>query len=109
LHDDAHLALGRSRDREQPRMVRLALLYQRTSRSGVMYFSGYLGDAQLLMFRGPDTPEGQATWKLLAQERDPERRPGRQGQFSYQRPSPPRPPERRSDPWAPDDDDSDPL
>jgi hypothetical protein len=45
-----------------------------------MYFSGFLGDVQLLMFRGNEItrPDGEVvqTWRLFVQERDPSRRPG---------------------------------
>jgi hypothetical protein len=54
-------------------MVKLATLWERR------YYSGFLGDAQLLMFEAGDItrPSGEIvkTWKLLVQERDPDRRP----------------------------------
>jgi hypothetical protein len=61
-------------------MVRLATLWQRKSaKTGKTYFSGFWGDVQVLMFRGEeitrDNGEVVQTWKLFAQERDPERRP----------------------------------
>jgi hypothetical protein len=64
---------------DQPRMVRLATLWERQSKAGNLYYSGFMGDAQLLMFRGEeitrDNGEVVQTWKLLVQERDPNRRP----------------------------------
>jgi hypothetical protein len=46
---------------------------------GRQYYSGFMGDVQLLMFQGEqvtrDNGEVVQTWKLFAQERDPERRP----------------------------------
>jgi hypothetical protein len=65
-----------------PRMVKLCDLWQRKSKAGKTYFSGFLGDCQVLMFRGGEItrPNGEVvqTWKLLVQERDPERRPQQQ-------------------------------
>jgi hypothetical protein len=63
-----------------PRMVKLAEMWQRKSaKTGKTYFSGFMGDVQLLMFRGEeitrDNGEVVQTWRLLCQERDPERRP----------------------------------
>src|SRR3954463_12360823 len=63
------------------RMVRLAELWERTSARGTRYFSGFLGDAQVLMFDGgerehPTRPgETVHAWRLMVQERDPARRP----------------------------------
>src|SRR5690348_3551322 len=65
-----------------PRMVKLAELWERTSARGTRYFSGFLGDAQILMFDGgerehPTRPgETVHVWRLMVQERDPARRPG---------------------------------
>jgi len=48
---------------------------------GTRYFSGFLGDAQILMFDGgerghPTRPEETVhVWRLMVQERDPARRP----------------------------------
>jgi hypothetical protein len=68
-----------SPDRNDSRMVKLATLWERTSNKGNRYFSGFLGDAQLLMFEPGEVtrPIGEVvqTWKLLVQERDTERRP----------------------------------
>jgi hypothetical protein len=64
-----------------PRMVKLATLWQRKSAKGSVYFSGFMGDCQVLMFKEgskphPARPEEQViVWKLLVQERDQERRP----------------------------------
>jgi hypothetical protein len=63
-----------------PRMVKLAELWQRKSaKTGKTYFSGFLGDVQVLMFRGGEITRPNAevvqTWRLFVQERDPERRP----------------------------------
>jgi hypothetical protein len=50
-------------------------------RQGTTYFSGFLGDCQLLLFRDGKKPhptrpgEEVIVWKLLVQERDPARRP----------------------------------
>jgi hypothetical protein len=66
-----------------PRMLKLATLWERTSaKTGKTYFSGFMGDVQLLLFDGgmkphPTRPDEEVhTWNLLAQERDPSRRPG---------------------------------
>jgi hypothetical protein len=60
-------------DHRKP-MVKLATLWERTSKAGNLYYSGFLGDAQLLMFRGEeitrDNGEVVQTWKLLLQEKD---------------------------------------
>ncbi len=69
-------------DRGGPRMVKLAELWQRESAKGTTYFSGFMGDAQVLLFDGgerehPKRPgETVRVWKLMVQERDPSRRPG---------------------------------
>ncbi|MFO1073499.1 MAG: hypothetical protein U1E17_12670 [Geminicoccaceae bacterium] len=34
----------------QPRMVKLAELWERTSAEGTRYYSGFMGDAQVLLF-----------------------------------------------------------
>ncbi len=62
---------------DQPRMVKLTELWERESKRGTRYFSGFLGDAQLLMFDGGLHPDrdGVRVWRLLVQERDPARRP----------------------------------
>jgi hypothetical protein len=64
---------------DAPRMVKLCDLWQRKSKAGKTYFSGFMGDVQVLMFRGGEItrPNGEVvqTWKLLIQERDQERRP----------------------------------
>jgi hypothetical protein len=63
------------------RMVKLCDLWQRKSAKGTTYFSGFLGDAQLLLFKDGERPhptrpdETVIVWKLLVQERDPARRP----------------------------------
>jgi hypothetical protein len=55
-------------------MVRIATLWERESKAGRKYYSGFLGGAQLLMFRGVeitrDNGEVVTTWNLLVQERD---------------------------------------
>jgi hypothetical protein len=68
------------------RMVKLAELWERTSARGTRYFSGFMGDAQVLMFDGGEKPhptrQGETVhvWRLMVQERDPSRRPqGRDG------------------------------
>ena len=63
------------------RMVRLATLWQRKSAKGAVYFSGFMGDCQVLMFDGgrqphPKRPDEEIhVWKLFVQERDATRRP----------------------------------
>jgi hypothetical protein len=63
------------------RMVKLAELWQRKSAKGTIYFSGFMGDCQVLLFKDgkkphPTRPDEEViVWKLLVQERDPERRP----------------------------------
>jgi len=61
--------------------VLMAELWERVSSKGNVYFSGYLGKAQLLLFKDGERPhptrpdETVTVWKLLLQERDQ----GRQG------------------------------
>src|SRR3954454_12927140 len=78
------LRVGRAGDRPmngEPRMVRLAELWERTSARGTRYFSGFMGDAQVLLFDGGErehpTKPGETVhvWRLMVQERDPARRP----------------------------------
>jgi hypothetical protein len=66
------------------------VLYEKIgSKSGKRYFVGGLADARLVMFRGPDTDQGEPTWRLIVEERDAARRPGaQQGQQVQQRPRP---------------------
>ena len=62
-------------------MVKLAELWERISAKGTRYFSGYLGDTQILMFDAGEKPhptrpgERVHAWRLMVQERDPARRP----------------------------------
>ena len=62
-------------------MIKLATLWERTSARGQRYFSGFLGDAQLLLFdageRDHPTRPGEKirVWKLMVTERDQDRRP----------------------------------
>src|SRR3954465_14977114 len=64
-----------------PRMVKLAELWERTSARGTRYFSGFMGGCQVLMFDGGEQPhptrEGETVhvWRLMVQEHDPARRP----------------------------------
>lgn len=66
----------------QPRMVKLAELWERTSAKGTRYYSGFMGDTQVLLFDSgerehPKNPgEVVRVWRLMVQERDPTRRPG---------------------------------
>ena len=66
---------------DNPRMVKMTEMWERVSSKGTRYFSGYMGDVQLLMFAGgerdhPTRPgERVTTWRLMMQERDPNRRP----------------------------------
>jgi hypothetical protein len=66
----------------QSRMVKLADMWQRKSAKGATYFSGFMGDCQVLMFKDGEKPhptrsdETVIVWKLLVQERDPNRRGG---------------------------------
>ena len=68
-----------SDQRPDNRLVRIATLWERTSSKGRRYFSGFMGDCQLLLFEAGDItrPSGEVvkTWKLLVQEKDPDRRP----------------------------------
>ena len=65
------------------RLVRIATLWQRKSAKGATYFSGFMGDCQVLLFDGgrqphPTKPDEEIhVWKLFVQERDPDRRPQR--------------------------------
>jgi hypothetical protein len=60
-------------DRSDSRLVKLAMLWERTSAKGTTYYSGFLGHCQLLMFKGGeitrDNGEVVQTWRLLVQER----------------------------------------
>ena len=50
--------------------VRLATVRERTSASGNRYFSGFLGDASVLMFRDSDADnEWGEAWAVYVQER----------------------------------------
>lgn len=66
---------------QSARLVKLASMWQRKSAAGKTYFSGFLGDAQLLLFKQGEkdhpTREGEKVtiWHLLVQERDASRRP----------------------------------
>jgi hypothetical protein len=61
-------------------LVQLATLWERTSKAGNTYYSGFLGNAQVLLLCGEeitrDNGEIVQTWKLLVQERErpPQRR-----------------------------------
>jgi hypothetical protein len=63
------------------RKVKLAELWQRKSAKGTVYFSGFMGDCQILLFKEGNKPhptrpdEEVIVWRLFAQERDRERRP----------------------------------
>jgi len=56
--------------------VLLAELWERESKAGNRYFSGFLGKAQLLLFRDGERPhptrpdETVTVWRLILQERD---------------------------------------
>jgi hypothetical protein len=66
---------------DAPRRVKLADLWQRKSAKGTVYFSGFMGDCQVLLFKEgkkphPTRPDEEViVWKLLVQERDQNRRP----------------------------------
>ena len=66
---------------DAPRMVKLCDLWQRKSAKGTTYFSGFMGDVQVLVFKDgvkshPTRPNEQViVWKLLVQEKNPARRP----------------------------------
>ena len=61
---------------ERKPLVHLATLWQRESKSGNTYYSGFLNGCTLLMFDDGEHPhatrEGETVrvWKLLLQERD---------------------------------------
>jgi hypothetical protein len=65
----------------QARMVKLCELWQRKSGKGTVYFSGFMGDVQVLLFKEgkkphPTRPDEEViVWKLFVQERDQSRRP----------------------------------
>lgn len=65
-----------------PRMVKLCEVWERTSAKGSTYFSGYLGSAQVLLFKEGEKPhptrpgETVKVWNIMLQERDPSRRSG---------------------------------
>lgn len=59
-------------------IVRLATVHKRKSSKGNEYFSGFMGDAMLLLFRDSDADSdrwGEA-WKVLVQERPRKRADG---------------------------------
>jgi hypothetical protein len=66
------------------RMIKIATLWERESKAGRKYFSGFMGDTQLLMFDAGEhdhpTKPGERihTWRLMLAERDPARRPSAQ-------------------------------
>ena len=57
-------------------MVKLTEVWERTSSKGNVYYSGFLGASQLLIFRDGERPhpsrpdETIIVWKVLLQERD---------------------------------------
>jgi acyl dehydratase len=57
-------------------MVQLTTVWERTSAAGKRYFSGFLGNSQLLIFDDGEHPhptkpgETVHVWKVLLQERD---------------------------------------
>lgn len=61
---------------ERKPMVKLTEVWERTSKSGNVYYSGFLGASQLLIFRDGERPhpsrpdETIVVWKVLLQERD---------------------------------------
>ena len=61
---------------ERKPMVLLTTVWERTSAAGNRYFSGYLGNSQLLMFDDGEQPhptrpgETVHVWKVLLQERE---------------------------------------
>jgi hypothetical protein len=63
-----------------PNKLKLAELWQRESREGRVYFSGYLGAARVLLLDAGERPhptrEGEMVriWNLVAQERPPQER-----------------------------------
>jgi hypothetical protein len=63
------------------RMVKLCEMWERTSAKGTRYYSGFMGDCQLLLFDGGEKPhptrpgETVRFWRLMLQEKDPARRP----------------------------------
>jgi hypothetical protein len=83
------------------RMVKLCDTWQRKSAKGSVYFSGFMGDTQVLLFKDGKKPhptrpnEEVIVWKLLVQERDPVRRPQ---QRREQTPVEPASPERPDPP-----------
>ena len=62
-------------------LVKPTSLWERQSAKGTRYFSGFMGDAQILLFDGgekdhPTRPgEKVRVWRLMVQERDLARRP----------------------------------
>ena len=85
---------------DQPRMVRIATLWQRKSaKTDKTYFAGFMGDCQVLLFDGgrqphPNRPEEQVhIWRLFVQERNPARRPRRRDAEPAPPPEPDQDPE----------------
>jgi hypothetical protein len=78
----------------QPRMVKLCELWQRKSAKGSVYFSGFMGDCQVLLFKEgkkshPTRPDEEViVWKLFIQKRDPNRRPQQRRQENNGRVTP---------------------
>jgi hypothetical protein len=52
-------------------LIELTTLFERTSKNGVVYLVGRLGLAKILLLPGDNTPDGQATWRVLLGEATP--------------------------------------
>jgi hypothetical protein len=79
--------------------VELFRLYQRKSASGRTYFVGRLGNARIAVLKDNDAPVDSTTlgvWKVIVQERDPDRANNRndQQQTGPAKQPTPRPPAR---------------
>src|SRR3982750_1222563 len=76
------------------RMVKLAELWERASAKGTRYFSGFMGDAQVLLFDGGERPhptrpgETVHVWRLMVQERGGRRTADPPGTRARARPRP---------------------
>ncbi|MBF0439382.1 MAG: hypothetical protein HQL93_09705 [Magnetococcales bacterium] len=53
-------------------LVKLTGMYQNTAKnSGETYFSGFLGNSKIMLFRDKNAEEGKPGWNLCVQEKDP--------------------------------------
>jgi hypothetical protein len=92
-------------------LIEITTLFERKSaKTGNIYLVGRLGAAKILLLPGDNTPDGQATWRVLLGEATPKSavvkpqpRPSSQARSRVRRPAAP----SAAGPPLPDDDISD--